>query len=41
MVTIEMQSGRVILFGNENDLLLINYDKMLGRVEVSLDSTCD
>ena len=41
MVTIQMQSGRVVLFGNENDLLLINYDKMLGRVEVSLDSNSD
>ena len=41
MVTVQMQSGRVVLFGNENDLLLINYDKMLGRVEVSLDSTSD
>ena len=41
MVTIKMQSGRVVLFGNENDLLFINYDEMLGRVEVSLDSTSD
>ena len=41
MVTVQMQSGRVVLFGNENDLLLIKYDEMLGRVEVSLDSTSD
>ena len=41
MVTIQMQSERVVLFGNENDLLLINYNEMLGRVEVSLDSTSD
>ena len=41
MLTVQMQSGRVVLFGNENDLLLIKYDEMLGRVEVSLDSTSD
>ena len=41
MATIEMQSGREVLYGIENDLLLINYDAMLGRVEVSLDSTSD
>ena len=41
MVTIQMQSGRVVLFGNKNDLLLINYDEILGRVEVSLDPTSD
>ncbi len=41
MVTIQMQSGRVVLFGNENDFLFIKYDEMLGRVEVSLDSNSD
>ena len=41
MVTIEMKSGIMVLFGNENDLLLINHDKMLVKVEVSLDSTSD
>ena len=36
-----MQSVREVLYGNDNNLLLINYDATLGRVEINLDSNSD